>query len=74
MLFPFLFFFKKSQIKVKNRASVSIKPVAEMGLLKNIVKLPSERIRDWRKAVSSIGPRTKAKIKGAISYSSFLKK
>ena len=48
--------------------------IAEIGRAKKMRKLPLERRSDWRRFVSTIGPRTKARIKGAGSYSNFLKR
>lgn len=47
---------------------------AAMGRLKKIEKLPFERVRDCRRFDSNIGPRTKARMSGAGSYSNFLKR
>lgn len=44
---------------------------AERGRVKNMVKDPSETIRDLRSFSSSMGPRTKAMTSGAPSYFSF---
>ena len=47
---------------------------AEIGRVKKIRKLPLERRRDWRRFVSTIGPRTKARTNGGGSNSNFLKR
>jgi hypothetical protein len=50
------------------------KQAADMGLWKKIAKLPFEMIRDWRRFNSIMGPRTKARMRGAMSYSNLRKK
>jgi hypothetical protein len=46
----------------------------EIGLEKKIRRLPFESSKDWRRFNSSIGPRMKARIRGAPSYLDFLKR
>ncbi len=48
--------------------SPAIKRTQEIGWEKKMAKLPSDMRRDWRKAFSMIGARTRAKMKGAASY------
>jgi hypothetical protein len=50
-----------------------IRQVTEMGFLKNMDMLPPDIRRDWRRELSSIGPKTNAITKGVSSYSSFLR-
>jgi hypothetical protein len=57
-----------------NRAMTASKQAADMGLWKKIAKLPFEMIRDWRRFNSIMGPRTKARMRGAMSYSNLRKK
>ena len=48
-----------------------IRQVAEIGRLKKMEKLPLDLINDWRRAVSIMGPRTKARTMGAASKEIF---
>ena len=48
-----------------------IMSTAEMGRVKNTKKLPLDPSRDCRKLCSIIGPRTRARIRGAASYRNF---
>ena len=60
--------------EVASRMTEMLTATAEIGRLKKIRKLPLERMSDWRRFSSSSGPRTKARIRGAASYSNFLKR
>ncbi len=51
---------------MKRKAEI-IRHVTDIGLSKKIENLPSDIMRDCRKAFSSIGPRIKANTKGAGS-------
>lgn len=61
----------KTRGEIRIIAAMITNPTA-MGRVKKIKKLPSDIINDWRNAFSNKGPRIKASIKGAASYSNFL--
>jgi hypothetical protein len=65
LIFPFQ---KESKEAMRRPAATNRQP-REIGRLKKMVKLPLERIKDWRKACSKMGLRTKANTRGAGSYS-----
>jgi hypothetical protein len=52
---------------IRSRPARIMHPL-EIGRRKKILKLPLERMRDCLKALSNMGVRTKARIKGAASY------
>jgi hypothetical protein len=67
-------FFTNLQMSGEKRAMATMKQTADIGLWKKMAKLPLEIIRDWRRFNSSMGPRTKARIRGATSYCNLRKK
>jgi hypothetical protein len=49
------------------RTNEITKKIAAVGRLRNINGLPLDKIKDWRNAFSNMGPKTKAKTRGAGS-------
>jgi hypothetical protein len=45
--------------------------IAEIGRVKKIDRLPPDMVRAWRREFSANRPRTKARTKGTMGYSSF---
>jgi len=60
-------FFNPGINGVTNRKTEMIIRTQEIGLVRKMEKSPCDMIRDWRRAFSSIGLRTKARIRGAPS-------
>lgn len=60
------------EVEIKTAIDMPIAK-AEIGLVKKMKGLPLDIMSDWRNAFSIIGPRTKAKTKGASSYLYFLR-
>ena len=68
-------FFRSHGIRGEINKKIDIaKTETEIGLLKKIVGSPFSMSKDRRRVVSIIGPKTRAKTKGAPSYSNFLKR
>ena len=57
-----------------NTIAATITHPRAIGRVKKIEKLPLDIINDCRRVFSNKGPRMNARIKGAPSYSNFLKK
>jgi hypothetical protein len=68
-------FFRSHGIRGEINKKIDIdKTDTEIGLLKKIVGSPFSMSKERRRATSIMGPNTRAKTKGAPSYSNFLKR